>query len=109
MAFLYVTEFASIQGSLSGFGGVPASGPSVADQQIVVGGTSTPCNPFNALTRMVRLESDVVCSVVFQSAAQQSAGTNPTATASLMRISANAPPEYFTVVPGRNLAVISNT
>lgn len=109
MAFLYVTEFASIQGALSGFGGVPVNAPPINDQQIAVGGTSTPCVAFNAATRVIRLESDSTCSIVFQTAAQQASGTNPTATNTHMRISANAPPEYFAVIPGYNLSVISNT
>ena len=109
MSTLYITEFASIAATLSGFGGIPVSAPPVVEQgTLTVGGTVAVSGSFGGATRMVRLMSDVVCSIAWQTAAQNAAGTNPTATTGNMRLAANV--EYFYgVTPGYRLAVISNT
>ena len=109
MSTLYIAEFASIAASLSGFGGIPVSAPpTVVQGTLTVGGTVAVSGSFGGSTRMVRLCSDVVCSIAWQTVAQNAAGTNPTATTNDMRLPANVP-EYFMVTPGFKLACISNT
>ncbi len=100
MATLYITEFSG-----PGFEGVTghlpiAALPSVAEQTKAIGGTSAQSNAFNAQTKVVRLHTDAICSVAF--------GSNPTATATSMRLPADHT-EYFAVTPGHKVAVISNT
>ena len=76
--------------------------PPVAEQTVAIGGSSTQSAVLNAQTGLIRLISDVVCSV--------SVGTNPTASTTTMRLAANAA-EYFTVRKNQSLkvAVIQNT
>lgn len=100
MAALYISEYASI--------GTPGPGPAShqsplepAQVERVVGisGSPTQSPPFADSTKLVRLECDSVCSVLF--------GPNPTATTSVKRLAANQT-EYFSVIPGHRLSVISN-
>lgn len=101
MATLYVTEFANQPRDSSGYllPAVPGV-PAVAAQTVAIGATSAQSNAFNAATKFIRLHADAICSVKLGS-------TNPTATASDMRM-APGTPEYFGVTPGDKLAVIVN-
>jgi len=102
MAVLYVAEFVTVGGT-GNYVVAGAQVAPVAEQTIVISGSSTPVtNPFNANTAFVRVHTDAICSIAF--------GTNPTATVSKMRMSANQT-EYFSVPLGANykIAVISNT
>jgi DUF917 family protein len=100
MTTLYITE-----GRLAGAGGLqgtPMMGmPKVAGQTVAIGATTVQSAAFNANTQIIRLESDVVCSV-------EIGGANPVATAASQRMAAGVP-EYFAVTPGDKLAVITNT
>lgn len=74
--------------------------PALATQTVAVGVSSTQSAAFNASTSLIRVHTDVACSV-------QIGGTNPTATSSSMRMAANQT-EYFFVKAGDKLAVITN-
>lgn len=99
MAVLYVTEFDELGKGEPGLAQI-AKQPPIAEQTVAVGGASTPSATFNASTRFVRLHTDVICSFEF--------GSTPTATTSDARMAADNT-EYFGVLPGQKVAVISNT
>lgn len=100
MAVLFVTEFNSVY-TQNGPLAVPNQTP-VAEQTVAIGGTTTQSSAFNARTRFVRLHTDAICSVAF--------GTNPTATATKMRMAQNES-VLFSVPEGQSykVAVITNT
>lgn len=103
MATLYIAEFDGITMANPGIAGQVANGAPIAEQTVSIGGTSTQSgNAFNASTRIIRVHTDAICSIAL--------GTNPTATASKMRLAADQT-EYFGVPPGASykIAVISNT
>lgn len=97
MAKLYITEYS---------GGLPlsmpvAAGRPVVDQTpVVIGAGSLPSAAFNADTKLIRVHTDAVCSILI--------GTNPTATVNTSRMAADQT-EYFYVIPGDKIAVIANT
>lgn len=100
MATLYVTEFSGI-GGVSNF---PISGavqPPIAEQTVPIGGTSAPSNAFNPNTRLVRIHTDNICSIVF--------GAAPVATTTKARMAAGQT-EYFSIPEGvtYKVAVITN-
>lgn len=74
--------------------------PSIAEQSVAIGGTSTQSSAFNAKTKFVRLHTDAICSVMF--------GANPTAVITAKRMAAGQT-EFFGVRPGDEVAVIANT
>lgn len=74
--------------------------PSLTDQAVAIGGTSTQSAAFNAATHLVRLCADVSCSVAF--------GSSPTATTTNKYLAAGAA-EYFVVTPSTKVAVIANS
>ena len=109
MAFLYITEFTTTgfngpgtQGLQVGLGNqVPADIavlPPVAQQKIAIGGSSVVSAALNPATRLVRVQTDVVCHV--------DCGTAPVADITEMRMPADST-EYFGVVPGLKIAVIA--
>lgn len=95
-ASCYISEFTQ-----AGDAGVQvAKQPALVDQTPVsVGASSAQSAAFNANTKLIRIECDVVASMAF--------GPNPTATANNARISASLP-EYFQVVAGQKVAFITN-
>ena len=102
MSTLYITEF-DAQGRDGKNVIAPATQvPPVAEQTVTISGVSNPSNAFNARTGIIRVISDVVCSIAI--------GAAPTAAATNMRLAANSA-EYFTVPLGSQykVAVISNT
>lgn len=101
MALLYITEFSDLPLTDTGIPDFAMTPPVVDQTPVTVSGTSATSAAFNAITRFVRLESDVVCSVAF--------GANPTATTSNARLAANGAGEYFGVVAGAKVAVIANS
>jgi hypothetical protein len=74
--------------------------PPLATMTAPIAGSTTQSSGFGLSTFMVCIHADTICSVEF--------GANPTATTSSRRIASNAT-EYFEVVPGQKVAVISNT
>ena len=101
---LDITEYANL--ALDARGNVIPAGqePSTTNQQLAIGGTSTPSLDFGGTTRFVRLHTDAACRVEFA----KNPGTNPTASAASMRLPAGAT-EFFGVMPGYRLAVITTT
>ena len=99
MATLYITEFNAIGGG-SGFIVGAALQPPVAEQTVAIGGASVASSAFTANTLFVRLHTDAICSIEF--------GATPVATATTARMAANQT-EYFNVVAGQKVAVITNT
>lgn len=99
MAVLYITEFNAIGGG----GNFPVGGayqPPVAEQTVAIGGGSAQSAAFNTNTLFVRLHTDAICSIEF--------GVSPSATTTTARMAANQT-EYFNVVPGQKVAVITNS
>jgi hypothetical protein len=94
VAKLYITEFSGLLPS-----GIPAS-QALAEQQIVIGSAANQSLAFGVSTRVVRLQSDVVCSY---------STTGAAASATCARLAGNAPAEYVTVVPGGYMSAITNT
>ena len=99
MATLYISEFGGFASIGTQYGPV-APQPAVADQHVAIGASSAQSAAFNAITHLVMLSSDAVCSVLF--------GANPTAAATNLRIPANVP-LLFSVEPGQKVAVITNS
>lgn len=95
-ATLWVTEFAGASSSNPVFYQA-VKAPALAVQTVAVGGSSTQSAVFNTLTGIVRVTCDVACLVEL--------GTNPTAVAASMRLTAGAA-EYFVVPAGYRLAVL---
>lgn len=99
MAVLFITEYAKLA-PVSGKSVSVALAPPIAEQTVAIGGSSVQSSAVNTATRYVRLHTDAVCSVAF--------GTNPTATATTMRLAAGQT-EYFGVAPSTKIAVITNS
>ncbi len=109
MAALYISEYNAIsnvgvalQGVSTPLSRTPTPAPQepvIANQVVVISGSSTQSAVFNSSTTFIRVNTDAVCSIEI--------GTNPTATTSSKRLAANQT-EFFGVYPGARLAVISN-
>jgi hypothetical protein len=96
MAALYISEH-----NAGASAGLPlVRWPALATQVVAIGGGSQQSNPFGGGTRIIRVHSDVVCSIFI--------GPNPTATTLHPRFSANQT-EYMEVNAGDQIAVIANT
>lgn len=95
MATLYITEYLDMQGTRP----VPHE-PPLAEQTVVIGGSSAQSAAFGPNTHLIRVHADSICSVLI--------GGNPTVTTSSARMAANQT-EYRGVSPGQLLAVIANT
>lgn len=101
MAVLYISEYATA--GAVGLGGnviQAAQEPPIAEQTVAISGSSAQSSAFQNNTTFIRVHTDAICSVLV--------GSNPTATATKKRLAANQT-EYFAVVPGFKIAVISNT
>lgn len=100
MAVLYIAEYPAFpvrQGSVI----QAPSDPPIAEQTVAIGGSSAQAtNAFNAKTRVIRIHTDAICSILI--------GANPTATATKARLAAGQT-EYRVVQPGDKIAVITNT
>jgi hypothetical protein len=107
MAVLYITEYARIGMDPSGVTPVPIE-PELAKQTLVIG-TVVTSNVFQPATKLVRLHTDVVCSIEFgfcpNGVPGGPAGSGgPVATATSARMAANQT-EYHGVPQGGNFAV----
>lgn len=74
--------------------------PALVNQKVDFTAGTTQSNAFRTDTKMVRLHSEVICSIKF--------GTNPTAAITDARMVAGQT-EYFKISPGYKVAVIANT
>lgn len=101
MAFLYVTEYPTMATNANGVIQT-AKEPETLTQKLAIGAGSVASSNFQAGTKIVRLHTDAVCSVLF--------GVNPTATAANRRLAANQT-EFVDVtgLPNFAVAVITNT
>ena len=104
MATLYVTEYAGLAPAVGGqYAQSPQESP-VAEQTVAIAAGSAQSAAFNAKTKLVRLHTDVICSIEF--------GTNPTVSATTARMVANQT-EYHGVPNNTGtlfkVAVITNT
>lgn len=97
MATLYITEFADVSATQ---GTTIPKQPPTAEQTVAIGGTTTQSSAFAQNTRYIKLSTDAICSI--------SIGSNPTATATKMRMAAGQT-EVFDVPQGGKVAVITNT
>lgn len=99
MATLYISEYRDMP-RVSGLVYPVAQEPAITTQTVAIGGASTASSAFNTNTKFVRLHTDSICSIAF--------AASPTATTSTPRMAANAT-EYFAVIAGQKVAVITNT
>lgn len=97
---LDVTEYPRLAADGPGDTVMAGLEPATAQQQVTVGGASAQSQPFADTTRFVRVHTDVACRIAF--------GSSPTASATSMRMPANAT-EFFGVTPGHRIAVIATT
>lgn len=105
MATLYISEYSNMAIAASGMGPAfvgaqaPAE-PVIIEQTVAIGGSPASSNPFNGKTNFVRIHTDSICSIAF--------GLSPTATTNNKRLASNQT-EFFGVVPGMSVSVISNS
>ena len=99
MALLYISEY---QGVAQVHGGLSApQEPALVDQTPLAIGGAVQSAAFQSSTKVIRVHCDAICSIVF--------GPSPqTATTANKRLAANQT-EYFGVLPGQVLSVVSNT
>lgn len=103
MPTVYVAEFQHMglqttgPGALSAVYAVP-----LVEQTVAITAGSVQSSIFNANTKVIRVHTDAICSIKVD--------TNPTASATTMRLAANQT-EYFGVAQGKSqrIAVITNT
>lgn len=104
MASLYISEYASLasdeRNRISLLQCVQE--PAITTQKLTIGAASVSSLPFSSTTKIIRVHTDAICSVVVTNS-----GT-PVATSSNKRMAANQT-EYFGVEPGARIAVITNT
>jgi hypothetical protein len=99
MAKVYITEYCTSPKENGILLQAPQE-PALTTQTVAIGGASAQSSAFNAKTKFVRIHADAVCSILF--------GENPTATANSPRLAAGVS-EYFGVIPGQKIAVITNS
>jgi hypothetical protein len=96
MAKLYIGEYEGLEKN-----GLPAAvAPAVTKQTVAISGSAAASAAFNAITTLIRVHTDVVCSI--------SIGPSAVATTNDTRMAADQT-EYFSVQPGHVISVISNT
>lgn len=105
MAKLYVTEFS--KNAHMWAGGETISAPQADDNPayveqvpVVIGAGNLVSAAFGGATRLIRVHTDVICSIAI--------GSAPVADVNTMRMAAGQT-EYFGVKPGHKIAVIANT
>lgn len=103
MGKLYITEYAQLGPDSLGRTNMSPQEPPIASQ-VITYTTSVQSAAFNAATRLVRVHTDSICSLVF--------GTDPTATTADQRLVAGQT-QFHSVRPdtntGMKLAAIANT
>ena len=102
MATIYITEYKNlgyVGGGLGQLAQAPVE-PAIADQSITITGASAQSSAFNASTTLIRVHTDATCSIKI--------GINPTAVTTAHRMAANET-DYYAVIPGQLLAVITNS
>jgi hypothetical protein len=107
MPTLYISEFPDVVQGMGRQSLEVLPMPPVAQQTVAIAAGSTPSAAFSLATKVIRVASDSICSIVISRGPP--VGGAPVAAATHMRIPANTAPEYFAVQPGSVLAVIANT
>ena len=112
MATLYIAEYRQLASVPSATNFAPQAGqggqePDATEQVVAISGSSTASVPFGGYTALVRIHTDVICSIVFSTVAQITTNTVPTALTTNKRLAANQT-EYFGVLPNQRVAVIVN-
>lgn len=101
MAFAYIREYADIVQKANG-GVQMGAEPAILDQApVTIGAGANPSAAFNPLTRVIRINVDVVCSFLIGPAGS-------VATTNNARMAAGQT-EYFGVRPGDIVSFIANT
>jgi hypothetical protein len=100
MSSLYVREYADQVLLGRGLSAPAGMEPGLVDQKLTISGSTVQSAAFNAKTRLIRVHTDVICSIVI--------GPNAIATTGGARMAANTT-EYFGVNKGDMIAAISNT
>jgi hypothetical protein len=100
MAKLYITEYDNLARDTRNFVIPAGQEPALVEQTIDIGESSVASLEFGSATQFVRIHTDAICSIDF--------GVSPTATTGSKRMAADTT-EYFGVLPGYKVAVISNT
>lgn len=100
MAVLYITEYAAQAADAANRNAPMPMEPVVTTQTVAIG-VEAKSAAFNALTHMIRVHTDAVCSILIND-------STPVATTSHPRMAADTT-EYFGVKAGMQLSVISNT
>jgi hypothetical protein len=104
---LYIAEFPTFSNDTTAGGGLPfAKWPPLAFQALAFSGEPANSNAFNQQTRVIRVHTDTICSLMIGPLTP--AGTNQVPTASCPRLPANAT-EYIAVNPGDYISVVSNS
>ena len=98
MAFLWISEYASMPVQAGKFLGVADEPALVVQPRLAIGGASAASFVFDKSTKFVRLHTDAICSVKF----------GAVATLDDARLAANAT-EFFGVRGGDTVNVIANT
>jgi hypothetical protein len=97
VAKLYITEFERVDNANPPVAPVPA----ITSQTVDLSGTSAQSSAFNPRTKMVRIHTDAICSILF--------GTNPTATTSHARLAADQTEYFALTTTGLKVAGITNS
>lgn len=100
MAVVYVSEFMELATECKGFNMQCPVMPPVVQQTVAITGASVQSSAFATGSRFIRVHTDAICSIAIN--------TNPTATATSMRLAAGQT-EYFGIAGGQKIAVITNT
>lgn len=100
MATLYISEYANLGKDQRGQWVPVALEPAITDQAVTISAVSAQSAALNALTTVVRLQTDTACWVLF--------GTNPTATTSKKPLNAGQT-EYFCVPANSNFKIAAIT
>lgn len=101
MSLAYITEYSEMP-RINGQIALVGQEPNAAMQApLTFTGTAGQSAAFNANTKFIRFHADGICSIKF--------GTNPTAVANTdMRLAASST-EFFGVVPGQKVSVVTST
>lgn len=100
MALLYLSEYSALTHPIGRGAFQAPQEPATVDQpSLTISASSSQSSAFSSTTMMVRVEVDSTCSIQF--------GLNPTASTLFKRLQAGQT-EYFGVVGGHKLAVITN-
>lgn len=94
-----ITEYQFLARDAQG-NSIPAGREPGIVQQVPIGGSSQQSAPFSPNTSFVRVHADSPCRIAF--------GPDPVAGAASVRMSGGAT-EFFGVMPGQRLAVISSS